>query len=129
MIGLIEWLVLVVAVVVLLLLLLLLSEDRCHNTKTPMLLIASVEEKEEEKEVLELELLLVDALFFAVSTMASYIPYLRLTTYLLLLFWSTDDMFTSWYFPPGRWTIPNSSRSVDALPSWSSACCWLTMGK
>lgn len=38
-----------------------------------MLLIASVEEKE-EKEVLDLELLLVDALFFAVSTMASYIP-------------------------------------------------------
>lgn len=70
MIELIEWLVLVFAVVVLLLLLLLLSEDRCHNTKTPMLLIASVE----EKEVLESELLLVDALFFAVSTMASYIP-------------------------------------------------------
>lgn len=62
MIELIEWLVLVVAVVILLLLL-LLSEDRCHNTKAPMLLIASVEEKE-EKEVLDLELLLVDALFF-----------------------------------------------------------------
>lgn len=69
MIELIEWLVLVVAVAVLLL---LLSEDRCHNTKTPMLLIASVEEEKEE--VLDLELLLVDALFFAVSTMASYIP-------------------------------------------------------
>lgn len=47
MIELIEWLVLVVAVAVLLWLL-LLSEDRCHNTKTPMLLIASVEEEKEE---------------------------------------------------------------------------------